>query len=59
MALGGNLEILSELLGSSEGTFLEYFLIEKELFAISNRKKYVKSMFQVDNMQNVSLQVKF
>ena len=26
---------------------------------MSNRKKYVKSTFQVDNMQNVSFQTKF
>ena len=34
-------------------------MIEKYFFATSNRKKYVKSMFQVDNMQNGSLQIKF
>ena len=41
-APGGTLETFWELLGSSGSTFWEHFLIEKQFFAISDRKTYAK-----------------
>ena len=39
---GGTLETFWELLGSSGSTFWEHVLIEKQFFAISDRKSYAK-----------------
>ena len=39
---GGTLETFWELLGSSGSTFWEHVLIEKQSFAISDRKSYAK-----------------
>ena len=41
-APGGILERFWELLGSSGSTFWEHVLIEKQFFAISDRKSYAK-----------------
>ena len=53
------LESFKPCVGGTNYRFQSISFFEFQFFAMSNRKKHVKGTLQIENMQNVSLQIKF